>query len=98
MANLIYHGPLLMSRNARYKVNSVKGNTFDLTLTAKLSGYSNTFNMFPFSTKYGGVEIQADGGSGENHTSKNKNSWVVCDATKSGSKILITYPIQPPRR
>ena len=75
---------------------SVKRNTFDITLTAKLSGYSNTFNMFPFSTKYGGVEIQADDGSGENHTSKNKNQWVVCDATKSGSKILITYPTQGP--
>jgi hypothetical protein len=98
MARLIYHAPLLMGRNARYKVNSVRGNTYDITLTAKLSGYSNTFNMFPFSTKYGGVEIRADDGSGENHTSKNKNQWVVCDCSRSGTKVLITYPAQTPRR
>jgi hypothetical protein len=98
MARLIYHAPLLMGRNARYKVNSVRGNTYDITLMAKLSGYSNTFNMFPFSTKYGGVEIRADDGSGENHTSKNKNQWVACDCSRSGTKVLITYPAQTPRR
>ena len=42
MARLIYHAPLLMGRNARYKVNSVKGNTYDITLTAKLSGLFQT--------------------------------------------------------
>ncbi len=98
MARLIYHAPLLMGRNARYKVNSVKGNTYDITLTAKLSGYSNTFNMFPFSTKYGGVAIRADDGSGENHTSKNKNQWITCDCSAIGKKILITYPTQAPPR
>ena len=39
MANLIYHAPLLMGRNARYKVNGVQGNNYDITLTARLSGY-----------------------------------------------------------
>ncbi len=98
MARLIYHAPLLMGRNARYKVNGVKGNTFDITLTAKLSGYSNTFNLFPFSTKYGGVEIRTDDGSGEKHTSKNKNQWITSDGAASGKKILITYPTQDPQR
>src|SRR6185369_13112997 len=37
MARLIYHGPFLMGRNARYRVNRVEGNSFDITLTAKLS-------------------------------------------------------------
>jgi len=54
MARLIYHAPLIMGRNARYRVNSVKGNTYDLTLTAGLSGHTKIFQMFPFSTKYGG--------------------------------------------
>jgi len=98
MANLIYHAPLLMGRNARYKVNGIKGNTYDITLTAKLSGYSNTFNMFPFSTKYGGVAIRADDGSGENHTSKNKNQWITSDCSATGKRILITYPTQTPPR
>ena len=98
MARLIYHAPLLMGRNARYKVNSVRGNTYDLTLTAKLSGYSNTFKMFPFSIKYGGVEIQVEDSSGENNTSKNRNQWVACDCSKSGKKVLITYPTRTPRR
>ena len=92
MARLIYHAPLLMGRNARYKVNSVDGNTYNITLTAKLSGYSNTFNMFPFSTKYGGVEIWADDGSGENHSSKNQNQWVGCNCSRSGINAMITYP------
>lgn len=30
---------------------NVVGDTFDITLTAKLSGFSNAFKMFPFSTK-----------------------------------------------
>jgi len=98
MARLIYHAPLLMGRNARYKVNSVTGNTYDLTLTARLSGYSNTFNMFPFSTKYGGLEIVAEDGSGGKHTSKNQNQWVACDGSGGGKKVQITYPTQTPPR
>jgi hypothetical protein len=98
MASLIYHAPLLMGRNARYKVNSVKGNTFDITLTARLSGSSSTFQLFPFSTKYGGVAIQADDGSGENHVSKNRNQWATCDCSTSGKKVLITYPTAVPPR
>src|SRR5262249_51820447 len=49
MARLIYRGPLLMGRNARYRVNGIDGNTFDVTLTTKLSGFENSFKMFPFS-------------------------------------------------
>ena len=91
----MYHAPLLMGRDARFKVNGVKGNAFDLTLTAKLSGYSNTFEMFPFSTKYGGLEIWAEDGSGENHTSKNQNRWVAC-AAAGGKNVRITYPTKAP--
>lgn len=97
MARLIYHGPLLMSRNARYKVDRVDGNTFDITLTAKLSGFSNAFKMFPFSTKYGGVDVRADDGVGEHHMSTNKNQWITCDIpTTAGTSLVVTYPTQPP--
>jgi hypothetical protein len=96
IAQIVYHAPLLMGRDARYKVNGVQGNTYDLTLTADLSGYSKTFSMFPFSTKYGGVEIRADDGSGENHTSKNGNGWVSCSNAKSGLNVRITYPVRTP--
>ena len=54
--------------------------------------------MFPFSTKYGGVEIQTDDGCGEKHTSKNKNQWITTDGPAAGKKILITYPTQDPQR
>jgi hypothetical protein len=97
MARLIYRAPLLMSRNARYRVNSVDGNTFDVTLTAKLSGFSNTLKMFPFSTKYGAVEVQTDDGAGENHIGGNGNRWITSDLTTGTPKRLrITYPAGPP--
>ena len=74
-----------MGRNARYRVNGVDGNTFDIALTTKLSGFENVFKMFPFSTKYGGVDIRATdaGGDGEHHVSKNKNQWITSDITAS---------------
>ena len=75
MARLIYHAPLLMGRDARYKVNGVKGNAFDITLTKKLSAYSNTFHLFPFSTKYGGVEIRASVQLRVKSTDENKDRW-----------------------
>jgi hypothetical protein len=91
MARLIYRGPILMGRNARYKVNSVDGNAFDITLTTKLSGFENAFKMFPFSTKYGGVDIGSSDGVGERHVSNNKNQWITSDLT-SLKRLRITYP------
>jgi hypothetical protein len=92
MAQLIYGGPLLMGRNARYKVNSVDGNTFDITLTTKLSGAENAFKMFPFSTKYGGVEVAATDGAGQHHVSTNKNQWITSDLATGLKRLRITYP------
>jgi hypothetical protein len=92
MARLIYRGPLLMGRNARYKVNGVDGNAFDITLTTKLSGFENVFKMFPFSTKYGGVDVGTTGGAGEHHVSNNKNQWITSDLTASLKRLLIRYP------
>ena len=88
MARLIYRGPLLMGRNARYRVNGVEGNTFDITLTEKLSGFENVFKMFPFSTKYGAVAID---GAGEHNVSQNKNQWLTSDLTTL-KRVRITYP------
>lgn len=98
LARLIYHAPLLMGRNARYKVNGVTGNSYDLTLTAGLSGSSHTFEMFPFSTKYGGVAIRSEDGSGQSHTSQNKNQWIECDCSTGGKKLIVTYPTTTPPR
>ena len=91
MARLIYRGPLLMGRNARYRVNGVEGNTFDITLTEKLSGFENVFKMFPFSTKYGGVEVQTADGAGAHHVSTNKNQWLTSDLTTL-KRLRIRYP------
>ena len=92
MARLIYRGPLLMGRNARYKVNAIDGNTFDITLTTKLSGFENAFKMFPFSTKYGGIDVGTNEGAGEHHVSTNKNHWITSDLTTSLKRLRITYP------
>lgn len=91
MAQLIYRGPVLMGRNARYKVNAVEGNTFDISLTTRLSGFENVFKMFPFSTKYGGVEVQTDDGAGAHHVSTNKNQWLTSDLTTL-KRLRIAYP------
>jgi hypothetical protein len=91
MANLIYRGPTLMGRNARFKVNAVNGNEFDITLTAKLSGFENALKMFPFSTKYGAVGISTADGAGERHVSANKNEWLTSDLTTL-RRLRITYP------
>jgi hypothetical protein len=97
IARVIYHGPILMSRNARYRVNGVDGNTFDITLTDKLSGFSNTFEMFPFSTKYGGIEVRTEDGAGEKHISNNRNQWIEYDlSTTDPQRLLITYPTRTP--
>jgi hypothetical protein len=92
MARLIYSGPLLMGRNARYRVDAVDGNTFDISLTTRLSGFENVFKMFPFSIRYGGIAVRADGGAGEHHASTNKNQWITSDLTTSLKRLRITYP------
>jgi hypothetical protein len=92
MAQLIYRGPLLMGRNARYKVNAIEGNTFDITLTTKLSGFENVFKMFPFSTKYGGIDVQTTDGAGAHHVSANKNQWITSDFGTGLKRLKITYP------
>ncbi len=98
LARLIYRGPLLMGRNARYRVNGLEGNTFDITLTSRLSGFENAFKMFPFSTKYGGVDVQTNDGAGERHSSKNRNQWLTSDLTTL-KRLRITYPTEnPPAR
>jgi hypothetical protein len=81
-----------MGRNARYKVDAVDGNTFDISLTAKLSGFEYVFKMFPFSTKYGGVAVRTNDGAGEHHASTNKNQWITSDLTTSLKRLRITYP------
>jgi hypothetical protein len=91
MARLIYRGPLLMGRGARYKVNGVNGNAFDITLTEKLSGFSSTFKMFPFSTKYGSVDVRTTDGAGEHHVSTNRNQWITSELTTL-KRLVITYP------
>jgi len=92
MAQLIYRGPLLMGRNARYRVNAIEGNTFDITLTTKLSGVENSFKMFPFSTKYGSVAVGTNDGAGQHHVSTNKNQWITSDLATGLKRLRITYP------
>jgi len=87
-----------MSRNARYKVNGVSGNSYDISLTAGLSGSSHTFEMFPFSTKYGGVAIKSEDGSGRAtpaRTGISGSSAIAPLAARSSSSPTLR---QPPSR
>jgi hypothetical protein len=93
LANLIYRGPVLMGRNARYKVNGIDGNTFDITLTKQLSGFENVLKLFPFSTKYGAVAVRSGDGGGEHHVSRNGNQWITSEIAES-KRLLVTYPAQ----
>ncbi|UCF50379.1 MAG: metallophosphoesterase [Thermoplasmatales archaeon] len=58
--NLIYHEPLLLSRNARFRVNHINDGIFNLSLTKTISRNSpvdmvvwnsKIFNIFPFVTE-----------------------------------------------
>jgi hypothetical protein len=60
MVNLIYREPLLLSRNARFRVNSYEDNVFNLSLTKTISQVSVVdmvlwnsmiFNKFPIGTE-----------------------------------------------
>ena len=77
---------------AETKVNAVEGNTFDITLTTKLSGFENVFKMFPFSRKYGGVDVAPSEGTAEHHASNNKNQWVTSDMASGLKRLRIRYP------
>jgi hypothetical protein len=48
--------------------------------------------MFPFSTKYGGVDIGTADSAAEHHTSANKNQWLTSDLGTSPKRLRIRYP------
>ncbi len=89
MARLVYHAPLLMGRNARFKVNSVVGNAYNLTLQQDLSHFSNTFKMFPFSGKYGTLTVSSDDGSATKMSSANGNEWIESDTPTDLTKVTL---------
>ena len=57
-----------------------------------LSGFEPVFKMFPFSTKYGGVDIGTSDNAGEHHVSNNKNQWITSDLTAGLKRLRIKYP------
>jgi hypothetical protein len=48
--------------------------------------------MFPFSTRYGGVDVGTGDGAGEHHVSSNGNQWITSDVTTTLKRLVITYP------
>ncbi len=92
MARLIYRGPLLMGRGARYRVNAADGDEFDITVTKRLSGFSTEFKLLPFSPKHGDLVVRPEGGgAAEHHVSANGNRWATCDLTTL-KRLFISYP------
>jgi predicted phosphodiesterase len=92
MARLIYHEPVLMGRNARFKVDKVDGNKYTLALKKDLSFFSDTFKMFPLSPDYGKLEVNSDDGSAKIQVSDNYNHWIESNTPEVNDVILnITY-------
>ena len=89
MARVIYHAPLLMGRNARFQVNSVTGNQYNLTLQHDLSYFSNTFKMFPFSGKYGTFTVSSDDDSATKRVSGNGNEWIESNTPTDAVKVTL---------
>lgn len=81
MVNLIYKESILLSRNARFRINSVNEQVFNLSLTKTISKSSNNFKIYPFSTDsmYEYLNIKTDDGSGYRYKSKNGNIWLTCN-------------------
>ena len=61
MTNLVYHEPLLLGRNARFKINNYSNEAFNISLTKTISGYSpvkmaiwnsNIFKKNPIITEF----------------------------------------------
>jgi hypothetical protein len=90
MVNMIYHEPILLSRNARFKVNSYSNGVFNLTLTKTISRNSKVFKMFPFSTDsmYKNLNIIADDGSGMKHCGRNGNLWLSCNSPDKNHRFV----------
>jgi hypothetical protein len=98
MARLIYHGPILMGRNARFRVNSASGGVFDVTLTDKVSGWpGSVFKIFPFSITDSDLSITASDGSDQQHVSSNGNVWVSTNTPDTEEiDLVITYEALAP--
>lgn len=87
MVNIIYYEPLLVCRNARFIVNDIKNNIYNLSLVKTVSRSSNIFKMFPYSTKsmYSTININAEDGSGKLNYGKNGNLWLSCNCPNEKS-------------
>jgi hypothetical protein len=85
LVNLIYHEPVLLCRNARFRVNSFNEYVYNLSLTKTISKTSKFFEIYPFSTDsiYNYLNIKSDDNSGVRHVSKNGNIWLTCNLPTS---------------
>ena len=90
MARLIYHEPILLSRNARFRVNDIT-DVYNITLTERISRNSTTFKMFPFNYNYNNLQITASDASGVKHYADNGRTWVTCNTPSSELDVEVTY-------
>ena len=89
MARLVYYAPVLMGRNARFTVNSIKDNHYGITLQKDLSYFSNTFKMFPLSKKYGSLLVTSDDGKTIKKVSDNGNEWIQSKTPTETDKVKL---------
>ena len=79
IVNIIYQEPILLSRNARFSIESYDKDIFNLSLVKTISKCSTNFKIFPYSTDsvYDYMNIKADDGSGYRYKSINGNIWLA---------------------
>lgn len=96
MVNIIYREPLLLGRNARFKIQNISNKVLNISLVKKISRSSNVFKMIPFSTDpiYSNIDIIAEDESGKVNYGRNGNLWLSCNCPEENPlnvKIILLY-------
>lgn len=93
MVNLVFHEPLLLCRNARFKINNYSNNHFNISLIKTISRSSKIFKIFPFSTDtiYDNLNIVTDDGSGKINYGKNGNIWLSCNSPENKIRYVEVF-------
>jgi len=90
MVNLVFNEPLLLCRNARFRINDYSNSFFNITLLKTISRSSKIFKIIPFSTDsiYNNIDIDADDGSGKINFGQNGNMWLSCKSPINMAKVV----------
>ncbi len=92
-ARLIYKSPVLMARNGRFKLNNISGNgnTYNITITDKLSINNDYFYLTPLIFDYGNLQVS------KGSIVKTNNNNTFSKTLMAPTTFTVTYgPIYEP--